>query len=287
MKKKRIVIGIGELLWDMLPSGKKAGGAPVNFAFHASQAGADGYAISALGNDQAGNELIQELDKHNIRYLIERVSYPTGTVQVTLNNGIPQYIIHENVAWDYIPLTDNMKQLASEADAICFGTLAQRNAVSRSTTLELLKLVKADAYKLCDINLRQHFYSKEIIEESLIYANSLKVNDEEIEVLKNIFSLKMENEAFCRRLISQFDLRLIILTAGSHYSSIYTSDKTSTISTPQVKVSDTVGAGDCFSGVFIASLLEGEKLKEAHAKAVNAAAHVCSHAGAWIPHTNE
>jgi len=283
MNHKHIVIGIGELLWDLLPSGKKAGGAPVNFAFHASQTGADGYAISALGNDPLGDELISELDKNHINYLIERVAHPTGTVQVSLEDGIPQYTINENVAWDHIPLTEKMKQLAVDADAICFGTLAQRSPVSRKTILSMLKLVKADAYKLYDINVRQHFYSKELIEQSLAHANSFKINDEEIELVKQLFSLDMDNEDVCRWFISKYNLRLVILTAGEHYSCVFTSDEESVIETPKVKVADTVGAGDCFSGVLITALLKRKGLKEAHSMAVNAAAHVCSSPGAWVP----
>ncbi|WP_029904880.1 carbohydrate kinase [Prevotella sp. 10(H)] len=281
------IVGIGELLWDLLPDGKKAGGAPVNFAFHASQSGADGYAISAIGDDALGEELLQELNNNKIKYLIEKADYPTGTVQVDLKNGIPQYTINEHVAWDYIPLTEDMKQLVSEADAICFGTLAQRSEVSRNTTVELLKMTKPDAYRLYDINLRQHFYSKELIVKSLTYANAFKINDEEIEILKDIFSIEMENEHVCYWLISQFDLKLVILTAGESYSIIYTPDESSMIETPKVNVADTVGAGDCFSGVLIASLLSGNSLKESHKKAVKAAAHVCSHPGAWIPHPKE
>lgn len=281
MKK---IVGIGELLWDLLPEGRKAGGAPVNFAFHASQAGADAYAISAIGNDMLGDELLYELDKNQIKYLIERVDYPTGTVEVTLNNGMPQYTINEQVAWDYIPLTENMKQLVSEADAICYGTLAQRSNVSRDTTEELLKLVKEDAYKLYDINLRQHFYSKELIDKSLSFANSFKVNDEEIEIMKAMFGLNMDNEQACRWFISQFNLKLVILTAGGLYSCLFTPDEYSVIETPKVIVADTVGAGDCFSGVLIASLLNGDSLAQSHTKAVDAAAHVCSYSGAWVTH---
>ncbi|SBW03497.1 carbohydrate kinase [uncultured Dysgonomonas sp.] len=281
MKK---IVGIGELLWDLLPEGRKAGGAPVNFAFHASQAGADAYAISAIGNDTLGDELLYELDKNQIKYLIERVGYPTGTVEVTLNNGMPQYTINEQVAWDYIPLTENMKQLVSEADAICYGTLAQRSNVSRDTTEELLKLVKEDAYKLYDINLRQHFYSKELIDKSLSFANSFKVNDEEIEIMKAMFGLNMDNEQACRWFISQFNLKLVILTAGGLYSCLFTPDEYSVIETPKVIVADTVGAGDCFSGVLIASLLNGDSLAQSHTKAVDAAAHVCSYSGAWVTH---
>lgn len=281
MKK---IVGIGELLWDMLPTGKKAGGAPVNFAFHASQAGADGYAISALGDDELGEELLQELDNNKIKYLIEKVEYPTGTVEVTLDKGIPRYIINEGVAWDYIPVTEEMKRLMSEADAICFGTLAQRSPVSRNTTIELLKLVREDAYKLYDINLRQHFYSRELIEESLSHANSFKINDEEIEILKDLFSLDIDNEQMCHWLISEFGLKLFILTAGEFYSTVYIPGEASTIQTPKVEVADTVGAGDCFSGVLISSLLAGKSLQQAHAEAVNIAAHVCSYPGAWVPH---
>lgn len=284
MQKKHIVIGIGELLWDVLPTGKKAGGAPVNFAFHASQCGADGYAISAIGKDALGDELKEELNQNKINYLIEEVNYPTGTVQVKLNNGIPQYVIHEGVAWDYIPLTDKMKQLVQEADAICFGTLAQRNSVSHNTTQTLLKLVSNEAYKLYDINLRQHYYSRELIEESLNNANVFKVNDDEIEILKKIFTLDMANEQACRWFVSTFNLTLMIFTAGERYSSVYSPHEESTIETPKVNVADTVGAGDAFSGVLITELLKGRTLQQAHSSAVKIAAHVCSHAGAWIQH---
>lgn len=284
MENKKIVIGIGELLWDVLPTGKKAGGAPVNFAFHASQSGAQGYAISAVGRDDLGDELLQQLDQNKIKYLVERVDRPTGTVQVTLDCGIPQYVICEDVAWDFIPLTDQMKQLALSADAISFGTLAQRNSVSRETTQQLLMLAPPEAIKMYDINLRQHFYSKEIIEKSLELANCLKINDEELVVLKELYSLDMEGDQLCGWFVKQYNLKLLILTAGEHYSIVFTPDQQSRIETPKVTVADTVGAGDCFSGVLIGELLQGTSLKEAHSKAVAAAAYVCTQHGAWITH---
>ena len=119
--KKPFVVGIGELLWDMLPTGKKAGGAPINFVYHASRLGAEGYAISAVGDDELGHEILGELDNNSIRYLIEKVPYPTGTVQVTLQNGVPDYIINERVAWDHLSPTSNAIDLAERADAICFS----------------------------------------------------------------------------------------------------------------------------------------------------------------------
>lgn len=284
MKPKPVVIGIGELLWDLLPSGKKAGGAPVNFAFHAGQTGAEAYAISALGDDALGDELIGELHRNKIRYRIERTPQPTGTVEVVVEQGIPRYTIREEVAWDYIPLTAKMKELAERADAVCFGTLGQRSPVSRKTIQTLLGLVHPKAYRLFDINIRQHFYSKEVIGNSLSCANALKMNYEEIDVLKKMLSLAGNEEQVCRGLLSRYDLRLVILTAGESHSTIYTPQEISTLPTPRVEVSDTIGAGDCFSGVLLTALLQGEPLKEAHRKAVDVSAHVCSFSGAWVPH---
>lgn len=188
--KKPVVVGIGELLWDMLPTGKKAGGAPINFVYHASRLGAEGYAISAVGDDELGHEILGELDNNSIRYLIEKVPYPTGTVQVTLQNGVPDYIINERVAWDHLSPTSNAIDLAERADAICFGTLGQRSAQSRETIQAILSFAPDDAYRCFDINLRQHYYTKELIEESLYLANVLKVNDGELVVLREMFHLE-------------------------------------------------------------------------------------------------
>ena len=188
-RRKPIVVGIGELLWDMLPSGKKAGGAPINFVYHASCLGAEGYAISAVGDDELGKEIVDELDKNHIQHLIEKVPYPTGTVQVELREGIPTYTIHERVAWDHISPTSDAIDLAEKADAICFGTLAQRSRQSRETIQAISSFAPKDAYRLLDINLRQRYYDKELIEESLYLANVLKVNDEEFNVLRDLFGL--------------------------------------------------------------------------------------------------
>lgn len=282
--QKYIVIGVGELLWDILPTGKRAGGAPVNFAFHASQRGAYGCAVSAVGNDALGEELLAELRQHRINAVIEKVDHPTGTVQVELQDGIPQYTIHEDVAWDYIPLTEDMQALARQADVICVGSLGQRNTRSRHTTQTLLGLVSDDAYKLYDINLRQHYYSRELIEETLKNVNVFKINDDEILILKSLFSLSMSDEQACHWFMETFGLKLLIFTAGKRHSSVYSPEGESTIPTPQTDVVDTVGAGDSFSGVLITELLKGASLQEAHAAAVKIAAHVCAHAGAWVQH---
>ena len=280
-RRKPIVVGVGELLWDMLPTGKKVGGALVNFVYHASQVGAEGYAISAVGNDDLGNEILQELDANSIQYMIEKVPYPTGTVQVSLQNGIPNYEIKERVAWDYLVPTSKAIDLAEEADVICFGTLGQRSPQSRNTIQTILSFASEEAYRIFDINLRQHYYTKELIEESLYLANVLKINDEELLVIRELFGLSGTEEDIAHWFIEHYGLRMVVLTAGASYSSIYTKEMVSILSTPTVEVVDTVGAGDAFTGALITSLLNGASLREAHEYAIQIAAYVCSKEGAW------
>ena len=281
-ERKPIVVGTGELLWDMLPTGKKAGGAPINFVYHASRLGAEGYAISAIGDDMLGKEIIEELDRYHIQHLIEKVPYPTGTVKVGLTEeGIPSYTISERVAWDHIIATSNAVDLAEQADAICFGTLAQRSAQSRETIQAISSFAPTDAYRLFDINLRQHYYSKELIEESFYLANVLKANDREFAVLKELFGLTGSEKEAARWFIEKYNLRMFVLTAGASHSTIYTREEVSTLPTQQVQVVDTIGAGDAFSAALVIALLKGKSLEEAHQEAVKCAAFVCSKAGAW------
>ena len=278
---KSVVVGIGELLWDVLPTGKRAGGAPINFVYHATQLGAEGYAISAVGNDVFGTEIVQELDKNSICHLLGTVEYPTGSVMVELKDGIPTYTIIEGVAWDHIPLTQEAIDLVKEADAICFGTLAQRSPESRATIHALLSYACKEALRFFDINIRQHFYSKELIESLLELANVFKINDEELEMLRPMFGLEGTIEDMCRWFMKKYGLRYLVLTAGAEYSTIFSEEEVSTIPTPKVQVVDTVGAGDSFSGAFISSILTGKPLREAHEKAVKVAAYVCTQSGAW------
>ena len=279
--KKPVIVGIGELLWDVLPTGKRAGGAPVNFVYHATQLGAEGYAISAVGNDLAGTEILQELDKNGIGHSIATVDYPTGTVLVELNKGIPTYNIVEGVAWDHIPLTEEAINIVKKADAVCFGTLAQRNPESRKTLNTLLSYAPKSAMRFFDINIRQKYYSEELIKDLLQQANVFKLNDEELEMFRPMFKLEGDEDTCCRHILKEYNLEYLVLTAGSRYSTIYSADEKSTIKTPKVKVADTVGAGDSFSGAFVCSILSGKSLKEAHQTAVETAAFVCTKDGAW------
>ena len=278
---KPVVVGIGELLWDVLPTGKRAGGAPINFVYHATQLGAEGYAVSAIGDDVFGAEIVQELDKNGICHSLGTVEYPTGSVMVELRDGIPTYTIIEGVAWDHIPLTQEAIDLVKKADAICFGTLAQRSSESRATIHALLSYAREEALRFFDINIRQSYYSKELIASLLEEANVFKINDEELDLMREMFSLSEDEDTACRQLVERYSLRYMILTAGNRAT------QKSTILTPNGEVADTVGAGDSFSGAFIYSVLAGKSLREAHQTAVGTAAFVCTKEGAWPAYPNK
>lgn len=279
---KPVVVGIGELLWDMLPEGKRAGGAPINFVYNATQLGADGYAVSAVGKDALGDEIIHELEKSHIHYVLQRNDYPTSVVEVALNNGIPTYTIVEGVAWDYLEATPQEIEVVKKANAVCFGTLALRSAKTKKAVLTLLKNVPDTAYKLFDVNLRSDYFSKELIDELLQEANVFKINDEEMIKVQKLFDLNLSVEDVCRWFIQKYNLRYLIFTAGEKYSIVYAADgENSYLETPKVKVADTVGAGDSFSAGFIMGLLNGKTMREAHKQAVATAAFVCTKSGAW------
>ncbi|HOV83796.1 MAG TPA: carbohydrate kinase [Paludibacteraceae bacterium] len=279
---KDIIVGIGEILWDVLPTGKVLGGAPANFAYHISQLGFDGFAVSAIGNDELGEEIIENLHKKNMNFIIEKVPFPTGTVQVTLNDaGIPCYEICENVAWDNIPFTEEMKKLAQETKAVCFGSLAQRHPVSRQTIQQFLDTVPQEALKIFDVNLRQHFYSKELIDYSLKKCNILKINDEEILLLSQLFDWNEKSDIdICKRLLRDYSLDMIVLTKGTNGSCVVTPHEISAKPTPIVEVADTVGAGDAFTAGFVAGILKGKSVPDAHELAVEISAFVCTQQGA-------
>ena len=279
IKKQPIVVGIGELLWDVFPEVKKAGGAPINFVYHATQLGAKGYAVSAVGNDDLGREILSRLKQSGINGIIEHVDYPTGKVLVTLQNGIPEYEIVQNAAWDHLPCSAKAVQILQQADAVCFGTLALRNSDSREHILQMLSCVPDTAVKLYDINLRQHYYSPELIETLLKRANVFNID--EMAVIRPLFNLNGTDEEVCRALMRRYNLKYVIFTAGEKFSTVYASDETSYFETPAVKVADTVGAGDSFSAAFVYSLLTGKSLQQAHQTAIKVSAFVCTREGAW------
>lgn len=281
---KLSVIGIGEALFDVLPEGKKLGGAPANFAYHVSQFGIKSCAVSAMGDDEFGKDLEAELNEHHLNYQIEKVDYPTGTVQVSLDaNGIPAYEIKEGVAWDNIPFTPALEEKAKNCTAVCFGSLAQRSEVSRNTIHRFLDTMPDEEgrYKVFDINLRQGFFTKEIITESIRRCNILKINDEELITISRLFGypgIDLQNK--CWLLLGKYNLKMLILTCGVNGSYVFTPGEVSFIDTPKVEVADTVGAGDSFTGAFVASILRGKSVREAHELAVKVSAYVCTQNGA-------
>ena len=277
-----IVVGIGEILWDIFPNGKILGGAPANFAYHATQLGLNGYAISAIGNDELGKEILDTLKDKHLHKIIETTEDPTRIVKVELSDdGIPNYEICEGVAWDNIPFTKEMEEIAKKTKAVCFGSLAQRNNLSKQTINKFLDNVPDDALKIFDINLRQNFYTKEIIENSFQKANILKINDEEIIIVAKLLGLEGKSETEVAKIIlKQYNLTGVILTKGAFGSYIICDEDALFLSTPKVEVADTVGAGDSFTAGFVASLLKGKSIHEAHKKAVEVSAYICTQHGA-------
>lgn len=278
--QKKVIVGIGEILWDMLPTGKALGGAPANFAYHAKRLGEDGWAVSAIGKDALGREIMEIVMEKGLRNLISVTSRPTGTVQVSLDaKGVPSYTIMEDVAWDNIPFTPQMAALASRADAVCFGSLVQRGN-SRDSVLRFLRAMRPEALRVFDINLRQHYYSKEVIDESLQLSDILKINDEEIRIVAELFGLGGDDTAACRALIERYGLKLVILTRGADGSEVITADEAIPQAVGQVEVVDTVGAGDSFTAAFVVAYLRGDSLADAQRLANETAAYVCSCKGA-------
>lgn len=279
---KRLVVGLGEVLWDMLPEGRKIGGAPVNFAYHAGQFGIDTMAVSAIGNDKLGEDTIAEMNGKHLNHIFPSVPYPTGSVQVSLDEkGVPAYDIKENVAWDNIPFTNEIESVARSCRAVCFGSLAQRNAVSRSTIRKFIESTPNGCIRIFDINLRQNFYTSNVIHDSLELCNILKINDEEIMLVSRMFNYNSSNiENVCRTIMEDFSLEMVILTCGTKGSYIFTKGGVSFMPTPKVNVADTVGAGDSFTGSFCAAILRGMPVAEAHKKAVEVSAYVCTQNGA-------
>lgn len=281
---KDYVVGMGEALWDILPEGKKIGGAPANFAYHVSQFGLPSCVVSAVGDDALGKEITDNLTSKGLYQEIATVPYPTGTVQVELDEaGIPMYDIKENVAWDNIPFSAELEQLAKNTKALCFGSLAQRNIVSRETINKFLDAMpkSEDSLVVFDVNLRQGFYTKEILCNSMERCNILKINDEELVTVSRMFGYPgIDLQDKCWILLGKYNLKMLILTCGVNGSYVFTPGNVSFQPTPKVDVADTVGAGDSFTAAFISNILKGKSVAEAHAKAVQTSAFVCTRKGA-------
>ncbi|WP_319762503.1 carbohydrate kinase [Maridesulfovibrio sp.] len=281
--KQLLIAGLGEILFDVLADSEEIGGAPVNFAYHAGRLGADGAAISTIGDDERGRRAISEL--MNRKLCLSGVSvdpdHETGYVEARLDDqGVATYHFPEDIAWDHLKLNDVAKGLAAEVDAVCFGTLAQRSRISREEIRAFLDKAP-QALKIYDMNLRQNFYSKEVISDSLQRADVLKLNDDEINVIAPMFGLVGNEREMLKTLHDEFNLKCSVLTRGSKGSLII--GKGEELVHPGIAVkdiADTIGAGDSFTASVTIGLLLEHSLESISEHANRLAAHVCSCKGA-------
>jgi len=273
--------GVGELLWDLLPEGQKLGGSPMNVVYHCQAAGIESAVVSAVGTDELGKEIMKEVRGKGIstEYIQLAKGWPTGTVTVKLTDGIPDFTIHENVAWDQIHWNEQLEKLSGSIDAAAFGSLSQRNQATRETLKKFLRNMKKESIRVFDINLRQHFHSFDIIHDSLELSTVLKINDEELPILAGYLKLKGSVKTIMLRLIKLYNLDLIAFTRGHKGSILYGSDMISVMQAPKVKIKDTVGAGDTFTALLIAGMLKEKSLRDIHGEATEAAARVCTQDG--------
>jgi fructokinase len=280
MNHPPLILAIGEILWDRLPTGRQMGGAPANFAYHAGQLGADARIVSAVGDDADGREIIGRLQSLGLDASLVAVDpiHPTGTVTVALDAGQPTYTIHEDVAWDFIRVTPGVLELARQADCVCFGTLAQRGSASREAIRAVLAAARPGGLRILDINFRQHYYDAEVVDRSLSAATVLKINDHELPLLVTLLGAGPAPASLFERYP---ELRLVALTRGASGSKLFARDgETSDHPGFSAKVADTIGAGDAFTAAMAVELMGGRTLVKVNDAANVLAAYVCARAGA-------
>lgn len=280
---KPLVIGIGELLWDLLPEGPQMGGAPANFACHASALGMSAGVISAVGTDELGSDLLARLEALEVRTegVAVHADFPTGTVGVDLDgSGQPSYTIHAGSAWDHLVAGPQQLALAAQADAVCFGTLAQRDENSRVALRRLVGATPREALRVLDLNLRAPFFTDETLIASLEMANVLKLNEGELKVICRLLGCSGNVREVFGKLVERFELRWIAYTRGAEGSVLFDGVEWCEHVGCEVRACDTVGAGDSFTAAVVTGLLRGWPLAEISGAANEVAAFVCSQAGA-------
>jgi fructokinase len=281
------IVGIGEVLWDLFPSGKKMGGAPANFACHARALGAEARVVSRVGDDALGREILERLRALGLATdcISLDPTHPTGTVTVQLaTDGQPHFIIHEGVAWDHLVADSTSVAAVAAADAVCFGSLGQRCVPSNMAIRTMLSASPPKALRIFDVNLRQDFYSRELIEGSLEVANVLKLNDTELPVLARLLGVKaLSDKEQLAELVERFGLRLVVYTCGARGSTLYDGTRWTEHTARAVEVKDTVGAGDSLTAAVTMGMLAGWDLETIGERANEIAAYVCSCEGATPP----
>ncbi|MGB9178076.1 MAG: carbohydrate kinase [Pyrinomonadaceae bacterium] len=278
------IVGLGELLWDILPGGRELGGAPTNFAYVCGLLGDVAVVASRVGTDELGRDAIGRLERTGLtaEFLQVDDEHPTGTVLVKIDEGgQPSYTSRQDVAWDYLEWTGQWEELAGRADAACFGTLAQRAAQSRSTIKKFLRAMRRDSLRLFDVNLRHSFLSAELLAESLELSTAVKLNDKEVPRVSEMLALGVyEEQAFARRLMRDFNLQMVVITRGARGSLIVSEDETAEHSGFKVAVVDTIGAGDAFGAALVHYFLRRAPLAQISDRANRLGAWVATQAGA-------
>jgi fructokinase len=280
---KPLVIGVGELLWDLLPCGKQPGGAPANFAYHARELGAESLLVSRVGNDPLGREILGHLAGLGLRTdgISTDPTVPTGTAAVSLDqHGKPAYTIQEPSAWDFIEADKNILRKAAQAEAVCFGSLAQRHPAARAAITAVIAATPSSALRIFDVNLRQNYWSPELIRRSVKLANVLKLNDEELPLVAGALGVTADESSALRQIADRFQLRAVALTKGAMGSVLLAGDTMVSRGVSRQAVVDTVGAGDAFTAALAMGLLYGCDLADIQTVATEVAEYVCSCPGA-------
>jgi len=278
-----VVAGLGEALWDVLPDGEQIGGAPVNFAYHITALGGRGLPVSTVGDDERGRRALEELSARGLPVSAISVdpARPTGYVAANVDEkGVAHYVFPDDVAWDNLTFSPETLGRARTLAAVSFGTLAQRSPVSRQAIACFLSAMPEKALKVFDVNLRQNFYSREVIERSLKRADMLKISDEELPVLRSMFDLTGDDASVLHALLRKNCLRICVLTRGARGGLLVSVDEISDHPGVAAEVADTIGAGDAFSAAVVLGHLLGLSLDEINERANRLAAFVCSQSGA-------
>lgn len=281
--KKFTISGIGEVLWDIFPDKKRVGGAPANFTFHLNNLGGKGILVSRIGVDSYGRKLLKEIKKMGIstEYIQKDDKHPTGKVKIEIDeSGNPEYHCSRDAAWDFIEFRPELKKLASKSDAVLFGTLAQRSKVTRNTIYKFLHASRNDCLKVLDVNIREKYFDRNIMEKSLEICNTLKLSQGELNAIVNLLDIKGNEIEKINTIIKKYSIWMIALTRGKKGSKLYTAKEISTHPGFKVKVEDTVGAGDAFVAALTVGILRNYSLDKINELANKTAAFVCSRSGA-------
>jgi fructokinase len=280
------VVGLGEVLWDLLPTGRQLGGAPTNFVYQAAALGARALMVTRVGDDGLGRDVISRFAHYDLSTECVQIDLvrPTGTVAVAMDDdGNPNYTFADDAAWERLTASSSALQAVQAADAVCFGTLAQRSDSSRRAIQQLVSAAPVQALKIFDVNLRCHFYCREVIEQSMRVANVLKLNDEELRILSSLFALHGTIRQRIEQLVCAFGFKMVVVTRGAMGSIIKQGSDWSELHSQPVAIADTVGAGDAFTAALTMGLLAGMSIRQVHVIATELAAYVCSKHGATPP----